>query len=215
MSRLLNRLTVVLLSLAAAACGASAGAPHPAIIQPGAPGEASRTIAANKAVDLSGVHYTAADVAFMKGMISHHAQAIEMVELLSTRTSSDAMRKLGERIQVSQTDEIKMMQRWLEARGEQAPGAHAHHMMGTTLMPGMLTEAEMERLAQAKGPEFDHLFLEGMIKHHEGALTMVKDLFATPGAGQEPEMFAFASDVDADQRMEIDRMGLMLKEFQK
>jgi len=210
-----NRLTAILLALVAASCGATAGAPSPPIIQPGAPGEASRTIPATKAIDRSGVRDTAADVAFMKGMISHHAQAIEMVELLSTRTASEAMRKLGQRIQVSQTDEIKMMQRWLEARGEQTPGPHAHHMMGATPMPGMLTDAEMERLAQAKGPEFDRLFLEGMIKHHEGALTMVKELFATPGAGQAPDIFAFASDVDADQRMEIDRMDLMLKEFQK
>jgi len=88
-------------------------------------------------------------------------------------------------------------------------------MMGATLMPGMLTEDEMNRLTQAKGPEFDRLFLEGMIKHHGGALTMVKDLFATPGAGQDSEIFAFASDVDADQRMEIDRMSMMLKEFEK
>lgn len=151
----------------------------------------------------------------MQGMISHHAQAIEMTDLLPARTSSGAMRKLGQRIQVSQTDEIKMMQQWLGARGEQAPGPHAHHMMGATLMPGMLTEAEMERLTQANGVAFDRLFLEGMIKHHEGALTMVKDLFATAGAGQDPEIFAFASDVDADQRMEIDRMSAMLKEFQQ
>ena len=211
----MNRFAAIPLTLTIVSCGAGTGSQRPPIVQPGAPGQASRTITPDHAVDLSGVHYTAADVAFMKGMISHHAQAIEMVELLSTRTSSDAMRKLGERIRVSQTDEIGMMQRWLESRGEQAPGPHAHHMMGATLMPGMLTEAEMNQLAEAKGPQFDRLFLDGMIKHHEGALTMVKDLFATAGAAQEPEMFAFASDVDADQRMEIDRMSLMLKEFQK
>ena len=202
-------------AVATASCGAASNQAKPPLIQPGAPGEASRVIAPGTAVDLSQVSHTAADVAFMQGMISHHAQAVEMADLLSTRTSSDAMRKLGQRIHVSQTDEIKMMERWLETRGEHGPGPHAQHMMGMTLMPGMLTEAEMTRLAQAKGPEFDRLFLEGMIKHHEGALTMVKDLFATRGAGQDSEIFAFASDVDADQRMEIDRMSLMLKEFEK
>jgi uncharacterized protein (DUF305 family) len=211
----MNRYAVVLLTVAAASCGAATSQTPPPIVQPGAPGEASRVIAPATAVDLSQVGHTAADVRFMQGMISHHAQAVEMAELLSTRTASDAMRKLGQRIDVSQTDEIKMMQRWLETRGEQAPGPHAQHMMGTTLMPGMLTAAEMDRLAQAKGPEFDRLFLEGMIKHHEGALTMVRDLFATRGAGQDSEIFAFASDVDADQRMEIDRMSTMLKEFEK
>jgi uncharacterized protein (DUF305 family) len=211
----MNRFTAVLLTVAAASCGAAARASHPPIVQPGAPGEASHAIAPAAAVDLSAVRHTAADVRFMQGMISHHAQAVEMVGLLSTRTSSDAMRKLGQRIEASQTDEIKMMQRWLEARGEQGPGPHAQHMMGGMLMPGMLTEAEMDRLAQVKGREFDRLFLEGMIKHHEGALTMVKDLFATPGAGQDSEIFAFASDVEADQRMEIDRMSGMLKEFEK
>jgi uncharacterized protein (DUF305 family) len=210
-----NLFAVILLTLGAASCGAATSQTKPPIVQPGAPGEASRVIAPEKAVDLSQVSHTAGDVRFMQGMISHHAQAVEMAELLSTRTSSDAMRKLGQRIQVSQTDEIKMMQRWLETRGEQAPGPHAQHMMGATLMPGMLTQAEMDRLAQAKGPEFDRLFLEGMIKHHQGALTMVKDLFGTRGAGQDSEIFAFASDVDADQRMEIDRMSMMLKEFEK
>ncbi len=209
-----NRFGVALLSLAAAACGAAAQ-PHPPLVQPGAPGESSRVIATDKAVDVSHVGHTAADVRFMQGMIGHHAQAVEMTELLATRTTSDAMRKLGQRIQVSQTDEMTMMERWLTARGEEVPAAHAHHMMGAMLMPGMLTSEEMDRLAAAKGPEFDQLFLEGMIKHHEGALVMVKELFAAPGAAQESDIFAFASDVDADQRMEIDRMRAMLKESQK
>lgn len=148
----------------------------------------------------------------MQGMIGHHAQAVEMTSLLTSRTTNDAMRKLARRIDVSQADEITMMQRWLEARGQEIPGPHAHHMAGATLMPGMLTQTEMDRLAAATGTGFDRLFLEGMIKHHEGALVMVQELFATPGAGQESEIFAFASDVDADQRMEIDRMRGMLKE---
>jgi uncharacterized protein (DUF305 family) len=164
---------------------------------------------------MSQVGHTAADARFMQGMISHHAQAVEMTDLVGSRTASDAMRKLAERIQVSQTDEIKMMERWLSTRGEEVPSAHAHHAMGGALMPGMLTPEEMSRLSAAKGREFDRLFLEGMIKHHEGALVMVKDLFATAGAAQESDVFAFASDVDADQRAEIDRMRSMLKEYQQ
>jgi uncharacterized protein (DUF305 family) len=151
----------------------------------------------------------------MQGMIGHHAQAVEMVELLKTRTASEDLKKLALRIEVSQLDEINMMQRWLQDRGQAAPDVHAMHMHGATLMPGMLTAEEMAQLAAAKGPEFDRLFLLGMIKHHGGAITMVEELFATPGAGQESEIFAFASDVDADQRMEIDRMGAMLRELQK
>jgi len=129
---------------------------------------------------------------------------------VAARSSSDAIRKLAQRIELSQADEIKMMQEWLTGRGQKVPDQHAHHAPGATLMPGMLTPEEMARLAQAKGPEFDRLFLEFMIKHHEGALTMVQDLFAQPGAGQESDVFAFASDVDADQRMEIDRMRAAL-----
>lgn len=181
----------------------------PAIIQPGAPGQAGQVLDVAKATDLSKVQHTAADVKFMQGMIAHHAQAIEMVALLPTRTAREEMKLLAKRIEVSQEDEIKMMQEWLQLRGQTLPDPHAHHAQGATLMPGMLTSEEMGRLAAAKGDDFDRLFLEGMIKHHAGALTMVKELFSTPGAGQEADIFAFASDVDADQRMEIDRMGAM------
>jgi uncharacterized protein (DUF305 family) len=151
----------------------------------------------------------------MQGMIHHHAQALDMTDLVAARTQSDDMKKLALRISLSQADEIKMMRRWLEVRGQAAPDQHANHMPGAPMMPGMLTPDEMNRLAAVKGRDFDRLFLEGMIKHHAGALTMVQDLFATPGAGQDSEVFAFASDVDADQRMEIDRMGAMLGELQK
>lgn len=211
-----HRIAAILLTVVAgAACRTAGVSASPPIVQPGAPGEASRVISADKATDLSKVQATTADVRFMQGMIHHHAQALDMTALLSTRTSSEDMRKLALRIEVSQADEIKMMQRWLEVRGQEVPSEHAHHMNGATLMPGMLTSEEMDRLAAAKGAAFDRLFLEGMIKHHAGALTMVQELFSTPGAGQESEIFAFASDVDADQRMEIDRMGGMLKELQK
>jgi uncharacterized protein (DUF305 family) len=138
-----------------------------------------------------------------------------MVELLKSRTARDDMRLLGQRIEISQEDEIKMMQHWLADRGQQVPDRNAMHMHGATLMPGMLTDEEMQRLADASGAEFDRLFLEGMIKHHGGAIAMVNELFASPGAGQDVEIFAFASDVDADQRMEIDRMGAMLNAIPK
>jgi uncharacterized protein (DUF305 family) len=133
-----------------------------------------------------------------------------MTNLLETRTKSDAMRRLAERIEVSQADEIRMMQQWLRDHGQPVPDEHAHHAHGATLMPGMLSAEEMARLAAATGPEFDRLFLASMIKHHQGALAMVKTLRASPGAAQESEINRFASDVDADQRMEIDRMAAML-----
>jgi len=200
---------LLLASLAAVSCR-SAPPASPQIIQPGAPGQASRVVDAAAAADVSKVPFTPADVRFMQGMIGHHAQALDMTALVATRSRSDAIRKLAQRIELSQADEIKMMQEWLTGRGQKVPDQHAHHAPGATLMPGMLTPEEMARLAQAKGPEFDRLFLEFMIKHHEGALTMVQDLFAQPGAGQESDVFAFASDVDADQRMEIDRMRAAL-----
>jgi uncharacterized protein (DUF305 family) len=120
------------------------------------------------------------------------------------------MKLLARRIEISQADEIGMMKRWLEVRDRPVPDQHAHHAPGATLMPGMLTADEMAQLAAAKGPEFDRLFLRFMIKHHEGALIMVRDLFAQAGAAQQGEIFAFASDVEADQSIEIRRMLQML-----
>lgn len=184
------------------------------ILQPGAPGQDTKSINTTQATDLSKVGHTPADVKFMQGMIGHHAQAVEMVALINERTQSEDLKMLGLRIKVSQDDEMDMMRKWLEARGEKVPGPHAHHEPGG-FMPGMLTPEEMTALANAKGKEFDRLFLMGMIKHHGGAITMVEELFKTPGAGQDGEIFAFASDVDADQRMEIERMGMMLRELMK
>jgi uncharacterized protein (DUF305 family) len=199
----------------ALSCRTADVGPRPPIVQPGAPGQAGHVVTADAAADLSRVQATAADVKFMQGMIHHHAQALDMTDLLAARTQSEDMKKLALRISLSQADEIKMMRRWLEVRGQEAPDEHAHHMPAAPMMPGMLTPGEMNRLAAARGRDFDRLFLEGMIKHHGGALTMVQELFATPGAGQDSEIFTFASDVDADQRMEIDRMGAMLGELQK
>jgi uncharacterized protein (DUF305 family) len=204
----------LLAALALAGCRTAPARSEPVLVQPGAPGETPRAISAGAAVDLSQVQPTEADVRFMQGMIGHHAQALEMTGLVTPRTTSRNMRTLALRIAVSQADEIGMMQNWLKTRGPPVPDPHAHHMPGATLMPGMLTREEMDRLAAGRGTEFDRLFLQFMITHHEGALVMVRELFSTPRAGQESSVFAFASDVDADQRMEIDRMRAMLKELQ-
>ncbi len=199
-----------------AACRTASGgaSPKTQILQPGAPGQDTKTIDVAQATDLSRVQFTPADAKFMQGMIGHHAQAVEMVALIPSRTQNPYMKLLGLRIDVSQADEMNMMRQWLEARGQAIPGSHSHHEPGG-MMPGMLTSDEMTTLGNTKGVEFDRLFLLGMIKHHIGAITMVDELFKTPGAGQDGEIFAFASDVDSDQRMEIDRMGAMLKELQK
>lgn len=189
------------------AAGASRQAP---IVQPGAPGEPGRVLSGQAATELPRVKFTEADVTFMQGMIGHHAQALEMTALIPARTGREDVRLLGRRIELSQADEIAMMGSWLRARGQAVPGEHAHHGDGAALMPGMLTQAEMDGLTAATGAEFDRLFLEGMIKHHGGALVMVDQLHAAPGAGQESEIAAFAADVVADQQMEIDRMRAML-----
>jgi uncharacterized protein (DUF305 family) len=216
MAVFIRLIVVAALAAGVAACKTASGGSSTGtrILQPGAPGEDTKTIGTAAATDLSKVGHTPADVKFMQGMIGHHAQAVEMVALINDRTATPALKQLGLRIQVSQEDEMNMMRSWLEARGEKVPGPHSHHEPGG-FMPGMLTAEEMTQLAQAKGKEFDRLFLQGMIKHHAGAITMVDELFKTPGAGQDGEIFAFASDVDSDQRMEIDRMGMMLRELMK
>lgn len=185
------------------------------IVQPGAPGEASRRITAEQAADVSKVTYTEADVRFMRGMMMHHAQALEMTALRPSRSRADDMRLLALRIEISQADEITMMKDWLVARGLTVDDPHAHHGDHTMLMPGMLTPAEMKRLADSTGIEFERLFLELMIKHHDGALVMVRELFASADAAQESEVFTFASEVEADQSAEIGRMTAMLRERQR
>jgi uncharacterized protein (DUF305 family) len=150
-------------------------------------------------------------------MIMHHAQAVEMTALVESRTENKELRLLGARISKSQSGEIEFMKRWLEARGEPvSPPTHdmpGHDMSGhQMLMPGMLTPKQMDALRRAEGAEFDKLFLSGMIQHHGGALVMVKELFDTAGAGQDAELFNFASDVDSGQRAEIRIMQTMLGE---
>ena len=214
-----SRLTTLVVTVVAVFGTACATAREPAnraadapIVQPGAPGEPSRVITAQQATSVPRVQHSAADVRFMQHMLVHHAQALEMTALRPERSTSEDLRLMALRIELSQRDEIKMVQDWLTARGEAVPDAHAHHQGAP--MPGMLSAAEMQQLVQARGATFDRLFLELMIKHHQGALVMVDELFATPGAGQESEVFAFASDVVDDQRIEIDRMVGMLKERQ-
>ncbi len=160
--------------------------------------------------------YTAADVRFMQGMIGHHRQALEMSALVSSRTARSDFALMAERIKLSQESEIAQMQRWLQRRGEALPpeDGHVHAAMGHgELTPGMLTDVELAQLESARGVEFERLFLQLMIKHHEGALQMVKDLYRTPGSGQEAELFMLASDVDADQTAEIRRMRTLLAQL--
>ena len=201
--------SLIAIVLALAACTASRAPIPPAT--PSAP-EISRTTESSARSDTVRRGYTAADVRFIQGMIAHHAQALAMTRLLPSRSSRRDMRLLAERIDVSQRDEIALMRSWLTKRGETVPNLddHAAHQ---TAMPGMLTAAEMSQLASVSGPDFDRLFLELMIRHHEGALAMVRELFSSRGAGQETEIFTLASDVDADQRAEIARMAAMLGGF--
>ena len=188
-------------------------ATDPPIIQPGAPGQPSREITPAEATDLSQIQHTPADVRFMQGMIGHHAQALEMAAPAVEQAGSEGVRLLAQRIDLSQQDEIRMMQEWLAARGEDVPSLDHHHQPGIMLMPGMLTPEQMNRLQAARGAEFDRLFLRFMIQHHNGALTMVDDLLSNPGAVQETMIAAFVGDVVADQRAEMDRMAAMLRDM--
>ncbi len=185
------------------------------MVQPGAPGKPSRRLPASTRAKLPPL--SQAEVEFMQGMIMHHAQAVEMTALIPSHTQNKEMRLLGARINHSQSDEINFMKRWLRARGEPEsmkmagmPNMPEHSV---ALMPGMLTPEQMEALRKAKGAEFDHLFLSGMIQHHEGALKMVKELYDAPGAGQDAEVFDFATDVDTGQRAEIRIMQGMLEKI--
>jgi len=157
-------------------------------------------------------NYTEADVKFMQGMIGHHAQALTMAAMVPSRSSNASLRLLAERIDVSQRDEIATMRRWLRARGESVPDSSAHQHQHEQ-MPGMLTEAELEQLGAAQGAEFDRQFLTFMIRHHEGAITMVARLSSSAGALQEPEIAGFATDVNADQQAEIRRMRVLLEKI--
>jgi uncharacterized protein (DUF305 family) len=201
-------------------CAQQAAPATPVVVQPGAPGKPTRILPSTTRATLPPA--SAADAQFMQGMIMHHAQAVEMTALIESHTENKDVRSLGARISSSQSDEIKFMKRWLASRGQ--PTSNAMHDMSRmdmshgnmshesmALMPGMLTAEQMEALRRARGEAFDRLFLTGMIQHHGGALTMVKDLFDTAGAGQDAELFNFATDVDSGQRAEIRIMQSMLE----
>lgn len=197
----------------------TARAQEAVIVRPGAPGEATKTLPSGTRPTLPPT--STKDVEFMQGMIMHHAQAVEMTDLIAERTQNRDIHLLGERISKSQSDEMAFMVRWLQARGQStemkmasgdshSPHAHGGHQAPTHQMPGMLSPKQMDELKAAKGADFDLLFLKGMIQHHEGALVMVKDLHDSPGTAQDAELFNFASDVDSGQRAEIKTMQNLL-----
>jgi uncharacterized protein (DUF305 family) len=203
---------VAFLAIVVVSCRATPSQPAPA---PVASAQAQPTPAA-ASKDSVPTRYT--DVQFMQGMIAHHAQALEMTALIPTRTSREDFRLLGQRIDISQKDEIAMMRRWLREHGAQAPSLDAHNMHHDAagqmmLMPGMLTHEELAQLEQSTGVEFERLFLRYMIRHHQGALAMVSDLLGTKGSAQDPLIFNYASDIDADQRAEIRRMQTLQRDI--
>ncbi|NEZ04304.1 DUF305 domain-containing protein [Wenzhouxiangella sp. XN201] len=184
------------------------------IIQPGKPGEASRTISAEEATELAGIGYSEADVTFMTDMIPHHHQALVMSALVAERTGRNEMTELAERIAASQEDEIAFMQEWLRDHGEEVPDPADHQAMHTHHdMAGMASPEQMADLEAASGPDFDALFLQLMIEHHKGALTMVDELLDTSGSAQDPVLYEFTTDVTNDQEAEIERMTAMLAGF--
>jgi uncharacterized protein (DUF305 family) len=185
------------------------------VVQPGSPGEPSKMLPSSTRPTVP--HLSQADVAFMEGMIMHHSQAVEMTAMIPSHTENKDVRSLGAKISSSQMDEINFMKRWLVARHEPIsmamPDMPGMNMSGRSMapMPGMLTEKQMKALRQATDAEFDRLFLAGMIQHHNGALIMVKELFDTAGAGQDADLFNFATDADNTQRAEIRIMQGMLE----
>ncbi len=204
-----------------AICQQTSGAVGTSVVQPGAPGQRNKVLTQ----ETTGLHLmppTQADTSFMQGMIMHHGQAVEMCELVKTHTRDPRVLDLGQRISVSQTSEMQFMKQWLTDRGKpledpkmamggmDMKGMDMSDMKGMDMdmppMPGMLTHKQMDALRHAQGPEFDHLFLTGMMQHHGGALTMVRDLFNQPSAVQDPALFDFATDVDNTQQAEIDLM---------
>lgn len=218
------RRTGVVTALALAATGIPAVAQEAApIVQPGAPGEASRSLTVEQSVELARGRYTPADVRFMQHMIVHHGQAVEMGDLVDGRTAHAGITALARRIAMSQETEITMMQVWLTQRERptEAADLHAHHghhanhdgmamSRDMPLMPGMLSPAQMDALAASEGAEFDRLYLRGMIHHHQGAIDMVHDLMRHPGAGEDPEISEFLAAIIANQSAEILRMQSML-----
>ncbi len=199
-------LSVILFSLASV--GMAQDVP---IVQPGAPGEPARELSAEEAIEIANTRYSPDDIMFMQDMIPHHNQAVQMAELVADRTNRQELVDVAGRIDVSQLDEIEFMQQWLRERGERVPDPTAHDAMHTShKMAGMASPEQMADLAQAEGTAFDRMFLELMITHHEGAVTMVEELLEQPGAAYDPVLFEFTTDVTNDQSTEIERMNALL-----
>jgi len=202
---------VLAASFAAVACASASKSS--VVISP-----TGRSPAQIAAADSGRPPFTKADVDFVSGMIGHHAQAVLMAGWAPSHGASPSVQGLCERIVVAQRDEIKFMQRWLRERKQPVPDGDTSHMMmagmDMKLMPGMLTPEQLIELDKARGTDFDRLFLRYMIQHHNGAITMVETLFAAPGAGQDEDIFKFASDVHVDQITEVNRMTLMLQSMQ-
>ncbi|GAA1892641.1 DUF305 domain-containing protein [Asanoa iriomotensis] len=189
---------------------ATATPPSPGrVVQPGAPGQDSRTLSPDDLARLSAPPHSAADAEFMRKMITHHSQALELTALVAGRSPSQDIPQLAKRIEVSQKDEIAQLQQWLRDRGEALPEPHANHVGHGGLMPGMLDATDLTALAAANGPAFDKLFLQLMIRHHEGAITMVQQLYRD-GGGVESAADRVAREVNADQSIEVRRMNDML-----
>lgn len=205
----------VAVALGAAACTSDEPPEDDAapVVQLGAPGESNTTLSPEEAESIDDPAYTAADVAFVQGMIPHHQQALEMTALVGDRADDPDLRTIAERIEVSQVAEIEQLEGWLTARGESVSGMHAGHGDGEHGMPGMLTPQEMARLERASGRRFDELFLLGMIRHHEGAVLMVESLLTGGEGGQESEVFQLAGHIGSDQQVEIAAMKRKLAEL--
>ena len=214
--RLAPRGAAAALAFVLTACTADPQPPTPVstvpVIQPGAPGEPNRTLSPEEAADaLSSPPYTEEDVRFVRDMLHHHAQALVMTGYVDDRTTNRDLRLLAERMEISQTDEMAQLEKWLRDRAEPIRDPDAAHDVHAD-MPGLLTDEELAQLEAAKGAEFERLFLEFMIKHHEGAIQMVADLNEAGGA-QETEIGLFARHVEADQGIEIARMQQLLARY--
>ena len=184
------------------------------VVQLGAPGESNRVLGPDEVEDLAnqGPEPSESDIAFVRDMVPHHQQALEMTALAESNGAGRDVSLLAERMRVSQTDEVAQLEQWLVDRGPLPPDDRGRHTGGhAALMPGMLTDAQMAALAAARGPEFDRLFLTSMISHHQGALTMVEDLLSRPDGARDLWVGQFARGVDSDQRIEIARMWTVLQ----
>jgi uncharacterized protein (DUF305 family) len=203
------------MALLGMACSHGTGSAAPAPAPAASSGSQAAAPPVKPASDSIRQRYTAADVHFMTGMIGHHAQAVLMAGWAPSHGASASLTALCERIVVGQNDEIATMQRWLRERGQSVPEADASHdmmpgMSHSMMMPGMLTPEQLTQLDKSQGVDFDRNFLTFMIQHHQGALTMVQQLYASPGAAQDDQVFKFTSDMSADQTIEIERMTKML-----